>query len=215
MADSPKSFWESSLLTTMVTVLGTAVLGNFVASGVQDRSKRNEMALTAYRDNQTAQVSLVKEVYDLVGQYTAAGNDLIYITGEQFADDNYAAADAQLNHKWFRELRATHDKVDATWRQKKFSLGYLLSFHYHGRKEVGESWRTVVSAVDKFEACVDIQARLPPGSRTSPELPCQHEETAVDEQVGNLTRTLEVDSAPLWEEVHLTSSRDRCLWLFC
>lgn len=209
-----KRFWQSPIAATLITVLGTAVVGNLVAAGVQDRSKRNEIALTAFRDNQTAQVGVVKEIYDLIGKYTAAGSDLVWITRDQFADENFSPEDAKLNHQWFHNVRDKHDEIDATWRQKKYSLGYLLAFHYHGRQGISESWHEVVKAVDAFDECVGEQAQQAPGSQQFTVSPCQSKADVVDGKVANLTQSLEAGSAPMWEELYQKNGW-RCLWLFC
>ena len=205
MAEQPKGVFESlvtsSVVAALVTVLGTAVVGNYIAGRVQERNKRNEIALSAFRDNQASQVALVKEVYELIGRYRAAGEDLIYITGDQFAAGNYDEPARKLNQAWFTSIRNHHDEVDQLWRQKKYALGYLLSFHYHGRKEVADSWATTVTSADAFEECVDQQARKAPGSQSLKDYPCRAQMRTLDDQVASLTRTLESDNVYLWEEV--------------
>ena len=196
----------SPLVATLVTVLGTAVLGNYIAGRVQERNKRNEIALSAFRDNQASQVALVKEVYELIGRYRAAGDDLIYITGDQFDPKNYDENSRKLNQAWFTTVRTHHDEVDQIWRQKKYALGYLLAFHYHGRKEVADSWAATVTRADAFEDCVDEQARKAPGSQSLKEHPCHAQMQALDDQVANLTRTLQADNVYLWDDVRSTGN---------
>ena len=212
MANQSKGLIEflltSPLIATLVTVLGTAVLGNYIAGRVQERTKRNEIALSAFRDNQASQVALVKEVYELIGRYRAAGDDLIYITGEQFAPGNYDENGRKLNQVWFTSVRNHHDEVDQLWRQKKYALGYLLSFHYHGRKEVSDSWTATVNSVDAFEECVDQQARKAPGSQSLKDYPCRAKMQTLDDQVASLTRTLESDNVYLWDDVRSGSNHD-------
>jgi hypothetical protein len=190
----------TAVLTAIISVVGSAVVGNFVAAGVQDRNRRNEIALSAFRDNQSAQVALVKEAYELIGRYVAAGDDLVTITGGQFSPDNFDAANNARNQAWFSDLRKRHDEIDALWRERKYSMGYLLVYHYHGRKEVADGWSALVGAVDTFETCVDGEAAKAPGSQTWKDRPCHAEASEVDRRMAQLTGAMQSETSYLWDD---------------
>jgi type II secretory pathway pseudopilin PulG len=188
------------VVTALIGLVGTAIVGNFVAAGVQERTRRNEIALTAFRDNQTAQVALVKETYELIGRYVAAGEDLITITESRFAAANYDEANGARNQAWFSDLRKRHDEIDAQWRTRKYSIGYLLVYHYHGRKEVADGWTALVQAVDAFESCVDEQALKAPGSQSWKERPCRMQVSTVDQRMAQFTGAMQAQTAYLWDD---------------
>jgi len=160
----------SPVVAALISVLGTAVLGNWIASRFQDRAKKNEAALQLLRDDRSARIATVKEALTLVGEYVAASEDLITVTDPAFRVAGRSEGDRDDLLRWKKQVRETHDKVDFRWRQQSESLGYVLLYHVYGERRVLDDWRALSGAASGFEKCArewymergdDSEARLP------------------------------------------------------
>jgi len=205
--ETPKRLIEvlsgSSVITALVTVIGTAIIGNAVAGAIQDKSKKNEIALTAFRENQAAQVAVVTEAYQLLGKYVAASDDLITLTDAYFNRADYPSAEAKKRlESWINEVRSNHDQVDRAWREKKYSLGYLLAYHHSGKRSIAQAWTILVQSVDKFGECSRgwLQEHGEGTSRLHPTRPCAEPFSEVEQNSFALTQSLEADHRYLWED---------------
>lgn len=141
------------LLNSTVIVAVIGLFGAFLTSQFQDRAKRNEIGLVAFRESQTAQTQVVTEAFNTIGACIAAVDDFIALTSTDFSTNGRSAAEKLRMMTFFEETQVRHDKADVSWRGGKYSVGYRLVYHHEGRVEVAQKWTSLVSAVDALDDC--------------------------------------------------------------
>ena len=183
----------------VVAVIG--IFGAFLTSQYQERAKRNEIGLAAFRESQTAQTQVATEAFNTIGDYIAAVDDLIALTSTDFATEHRSAADKSRMMTFFEETQARHDKADIAWRAGKYSVGYRLVYHHEGRVEVSQKWAALVSSVDALDDCgTTWYTQHGPGTTDlRAEHPCEDKRKAVEAGIAGLTSTLNADHRYLWD----------------
>lgn len=198
MAGSPAL---EKLLNSTVIVAVIGLFGAFLTSQYQERSKRNEIGLAAFRESQTAQTAVVTEAFNIIGAYIAAVDDLIALTSSDFSTESRSAAEKARLVTFFEETQGRHDKADVIWRAGKYSVGYRLVYHHEGRVEVSHKWTALVSTVDALEECGNswYQQHGPGTADLLAARPCEDKRRSVDAGIEALTRTLNADHRYLWD----------------
>lgn len=183
----------------VVAVIG--IFGAFLTSQYQERAKRNEIGLAAFRESQTAQTQVVTEAFNTIGACIAAVDDLIALTSTDFSTNGRSAAEKLRMMTFFEETQVRHDKADVTWRGGKYSVGYRLVYHHEGRVEVAQKWTSLVSAVDALDGCgTSWYMQHGPGTTdVRAARPCEDKRKAVEAGIAGLTSTLNADHRYLWD----------------
>jgi len=88
---------------------------------------------------------LMQRMYDLVGRYITASENLIESTRPYFQ-----GTENQVQRERFR---SQHNEVDAEWRNQRHSIAYLLSYYHHGDLNISRAWDDVASAIAAYEKC--------------------------------------------------------------
>jgi hypothetical protein len=182
------------LLSSTVIVAVLAFLGSLVTTRIQEKSKQNEMALAAFRENQTAQTQIVTQAFGLIGAYMASIDDLISLTDPYFRPDSYSPGDRPALEKFFHETQNRHDQADVNWREKKYTVGYLLVYHHSGSGEVSRKWAALVKDVDAYDDCATgwFKEKGRGGAPGKPQ-PCGQNKSAVEAGMSGLTGALQAD----------------------
>jgi hypothetical protein len=161
-------WWERLLATTggaaLVTALIAGVAGTAITSVFQMYQKsrdfqsawlqsRGDQALVSYREYLKGQQDTVKEVYDLVGASIAAGEDVLSITGEDFNPQRYDEESRKKLQAQRTDILNQFTKQDAVWRQKKQTIGFMVSYYHENNKEVSQAWDRTEDSVSQFMDC--------------------------------------------------------------
>jgi hypothetical protein len=201
-----KSHWEiianSSAVTALITVAGTAVLGTWLASTIQDRSRRAERSLVEHKEHVNAEVEIVRKAYDLAGKYIAGSEDLIAITGPEFNPRRFEGEQRRDLEKQKAEIRRQYNLVDAEWRHNRESLGYLIGYYHGGRQDVKESWAAVTKAMEAYNGCASNWSNFNPvaSKEMLASAPCARDKEEVQKTLNALNATLEKVHSDLREE---------------
>lgn len=189
------------LLNSTVIVAAIGLFGAFLTSQFQEKSRRNEIGLIAFRESQAAQTQVVTEAFNTIGTYIAAVDDLIAITSIDFSTESRSAAEKSRLVAFFEETQVRHDKADVTWRAGKYSVGYRLVYHHEGRVEVSQKWTALVRALDALEECGNTwyQQHGPGTTDLLAARPCEDKRRNVDAGITALTSTLNADRRYLWD----------------
>src|ERR1700741_4531850 len=119
---------NSTVMATLIGVVGTGVLGAWVTGRVQDRSKENELARTAQEQRLTSQNTLITKVLDRVGALVSSTDDLLTTVNNVNTEEGRPAREVNELQEWKLRVRKTRDDADAVWRNDKRSLGYSLLY---------------------------------------------------------------------------------------
>jgi len=204
-----RGFWgrlervaESKVTATVLALLGTAGLGNWVARGVQERSRQQELALVSYKEFLAKEIEVVTAAYELTGAYLSASEDLLSLTAPAFDPARFPETAREKLEAQKQKIRDGYNTVDTEWRKKRESLGLLMAYYHPGESRISGAWRRVQEAVDGFNACaVAWMAKHP--QATAEELagsPCGGEKAHVRERIDELNRRLDEARGYLWEQ---------------
>lgn len=156
LASSPStlSTWlNSTVVATLVGVVGTGVLGAWVTGLVQDRSRENELARTAQEERLASQNALITRVLDRIGALVSSTDDLLATVNNVNIEEGRPTREVEELQKWKLRVRTTRDEADALWRNEKRSLGYSLLYHFDNHAGIDTAWRSIIQASDTFEQC--------------------------------------------------------------
>lgn len=199
-----KPWWERLLNATAVTaligVVGTGVVGHWVAGAVQERSKQRELALVAYREYLNAELDTVKSAYRLIGSYLSASEDLIFLTGPAFQTRGFTPEQVQALEAQKQEMRKHYNEMDAQWRNERDSLGFLMAYYHDGSQDIAEAWRAAQQAVDAFNDCAwQWHVTHPAVSDAEMRAACLAEKAGASDRVSALTQRLGTARQFAWQ----------------
>jgi hypothetical protein len=146
---------NSTVLATLVGVVGTGLLGAWVSGMIQDRSKRNELERVAQDQKLSAQNAAVSKVLELVGTSVTTADDLLVTVNNAYGEEGRSADDVMKLRKWKEELANRRDAADLAWRREKRSLGFTIMYLFDGDATVTSAWRAVTTKADDFERCTN------------------------------------------------------------
>ncbi len=172
---STVSTWlNSTVLATLIGVVGTGVLGAWVTGLVQDRSKENELARAAQEERLSSQNTVITKVLDRVGALVSSTDDLLTTVNNVNSESGRPAEEVKELQAWKLGVRRTRDEADAVWRNEKRSLGYSMLYQFDNHAEIDKAWRSVIQVSDAFEQCTrgwyTQNAAIGNGSADGPDL---------------------------------------------
>lgn len=153
-SQSTLSTWlNSTVLATLIGVVGTGVLGAWVTGLVQDRSKENELARAAQEERLTSQNTIITKVLDRVGALVSSTDDLLATVNNVNSEEGRPAREVTELQDWKLRIRKTRDEADAMWRNEKRTLGYSILYQFDNHSRIDTAWRNVIQVSDTFEQC--------------------------------------------------------------
>lgn len=156
--ERPKSSWFGilqSIAPTIVTVLLGTIFGSYLASRIQETSRRNEARHTAQQSNLAEEQKTIDSAFSVIGKTASASQDVIDMTGEGF-DENAPGLAPEMRRDLVAQKHAiwqTYNAATATWRGERERMGMLLAIRYERPEEISSSWQKLSGAVDKFSDC--------------------------------------------------------------
>ncbi len=154
--DSNLETWlNSNVLTALITVLGTALLGAWVTGLVQDRSKNNELERTAEEKRLESRNSLISKILERTGTFMSATDDLLVTVNNSYREDGRTPGEIETLRKWKTDMRAARDDADSLWRREQASLGFSVHYLFDQNSEVRTAWDSLVQAESSFEKCTN------------------------------------------------------------
>jgi hypothetical protein len=143
----------SSVVAAAVTVLGTAVVGNFITNAYQAGAKRNDAIVQYVRDKRAARDGAVNKALQIVGAYVTAIEDLVHITSPEFRSEGRPPAEMKKLDDWKETIQAAHDKADTEWRRERDTTRFTLAFQDTEGGSLQQRWAELATAVDSLEDC--------------------------------------------------------------
>ena len=152
-------FLESTGGTALITVLVGGILGQMITCSIQNSSKerefqqawmkaRGDQALVTYNEYLNQQREVVKQAYELIGNSISASDDMIALTGPEFAIGSYEGVENQRGG-----VRKRYNSIDQEWRAEREKVGLLINYYHHGRPEVVAAWQELQNAVTAYNDC--------------------------------------------------------------
>jgi hypothetical protein len=205
--DPPKLAWERFLssagVAALITVIGTAILGAWIAGKIQDRSKQHELRYLTYDKNLTALLDVVKNGFLLAGQRMASSANLIDITKPEFKSSTYGR-NRQAIETQKKSVAEGFNQSAVEWSKSASSVGYLIAWYVPEQEDLREQWKTVEDRIADFARCAGevYKKNLKNPDETGD---CKSQENAAENALTSMSRKLASAKEKLMRAAEATS----------
>jgi hypothetical protein len=182
--DSRLEVWlNSNVLTALVGVLGTALLGAWVAGMIQDHSKKNELARANQERKLESQSMVVTKVLDLASVFMSATDDMLVTVNNAYSENNRSTQEIEELRKWKKGLREARDAADLSWRREEASLSFRVHYLFDQSQDVKSSWDSLVKTESLFENCTNnwYTENAARGTNSAPKEICSDKRTSLSQ----------------------------------
>ena len=157
--DTPKSslttWLNSSVVTALIGVIGTGIVGAVISGRIQETARQNERARVAEVARSESQRAIVAKVVDRVDAFLTASDDMLVGVNLSYEERGRTRDDVMKLRTWKTALAEARDKAEAEWRRGKRSLSLGLDYEFDGGDGVMKAWQELANAVDAFEECTN------------------------------------------------------------
>jgi hypothetical protein len=207
--DQPKPAWQRFLETTggaaLITVLIGGIFGQWITSSIQagadDREfqqawlkARGDQALLSYTEYLKQRQEVVGQMFQLVGDFVAAADDLVHLT------------EAEFTPKQRRDVQDRYNAVELRWRADSSKLGFLIRYYHPHQTGVSDTWNETRRAVTVYADCAKgyYMAETYPKSATPEQQACtervrESQRDEVDNAMNAFTDALETGGKYSWD----------------
>lgn len=206
-------FLESAGGAALVTVIVGGILGSLINAWVQNQLKeretnlaivkaRGDQALVAYKEYLGQEQELIKHAYELIGNCIADSENLIVITGANFADENIDPASRKETRDQRIALRQKFNATDQKWRSEREVLGYLMSYYHQNQSNIVAAWEGVQNSVSIYMTCTEdkyAEYSIATPTREMVLTACKKEKEDIREQLVKFTLGLETTRRYAWK----------------
>lgn len=175
-----KTWLNSNVLTALIGLIGTGILGVVVSGVIQDRSKQMEEERETRAAKASAQEVPVTKTLDLVGTFVNTTDDLLVGINRSYSEQDRLPHEIEALRKWKVQLTEKRDAADFAWRREERLLGYSLALLFDDDVGIRDAWKNLRSSVQKFEACTNqfYSANAATGTDVAVEKICPAERSA-------------------------------------
>ncbi|HEX8068301.1 MAG TPA: hypothetical protein VF546_00015 [Pyrinomonadaceae bacterium] len=85
---------------------------------------------------------------ELLGDYVYTSNNLIELTGPNFAPEKYPGVEKQRE-----EMKAAYNECVQRWAKEQFKFEFWINRYRQRRPEVIGAWKQLSEAADQFNGC--------------------------------------------------------------
>lgn len=146
---------NSAVVTTLIGVAGTGVVGALISGRIQERARQNELSVASAKEAQAARVEIVGRILEVVGRNLSATDDLLVTVSNAYAADRIPEAERPKLAQWKQSLAERRDKSDSEWREVRRNLGFSLLYRFNGDTDIATRWQAIIAASDAFERCTN------------------------------------------------------------
>jgi hypothetical protein len=155
-----KTHWlqvlNSSTIAALVTVILGTVLGSFLSSSIQEKSKRNDTQLAAYKEYLERERQVVQRVFQSIGSLEAASENLIASTGNDFDTTHSSGKEKERGEALKRQFLQEYNTADTDWHKQEPQLGLELDLEHQNDPAVISAWQSVSLEMTRFSDCTKI-----------------------------------------------------------
>ncbi|HLK07357.1 MAG TPA: hypothetical protein VKV30_05440, partial [Candidatus Angelobacter sp.] len=122
-----KTHWlqvlNSSTIAALITVILGTLLGSFLSSSIQEKSRKNDTELASYKEYLERERQVVQHVFQAIGSLEAASQNLIASTGEDFDNTTGSGKEKERVEGLKRQLLQEYNTADTQWHAQELQLG--------------------------------------------------------------------------------------------
>jgi hypothetical protein len=146
---------NSNTIAALITVIFGTVLGSFLSSSIQEKSKQNDTELASYKEYLERERQVVERVFQAIGSLEAASENLIASTGEDFDSTRVAGKEKERVEGLKRQLLQEYNTADTQWHAQELQLGLAMDLEHQNDPAVISAWQGVASDVTSFSDCAN------------------------------------------------------------
>jgi hypothetical protein len=200
----PKSRWSellnSSVLSTLITVVIGGLLGKVIVDQFQARQQRNAIAQAQYRGFIAKQQDIVQSAIGIIGdtQYDVVA--MLALTKPSFRmRDSHGHLAPELIRARDTILSAHSDNIKK-WNTESLRTRVLLTYYFMGNGSVTTSWHNLTADMDSLEGCAEATYRESINSADSVPL-CKDEQAALSKSVDEFAGAIDKARAYTWQQM--------------
>jgi hypothetical protein len=157
-------FLESTGGTALLTVVIGGLFGQVISCNIQGQLKdreykqakmkaKSDQDLVTHTEYLHQELDTVKRAVELIGSSVAASEDVIAITGQEFAaDPAYDKVKRERLRSQREAILNRFNEVTEQWRNEHEKLGLLVSYYFHDEAAT-QTWRDLQQSVTAYVNC--------------------------------------------------------------
>jgi hypothetical protein len=191
-----KTHWlqvlNSSTIAALITVILGTLLGSFLSSTIQEKSRKNDTELASYKEYLERERLVVQRVFQSIGSLEAASQNLIASSGEDFdvagakgrEKDGGAGPKAQYLQKY--------NTADTAWHAQKLQLSLEMDLEHQNDPGVISAWQNVSSDLTSFSDCANrwLGTAPPRTTKAMQKEACKDSRNKLDQDLHGLTLSI-------------------------
>jgi uncharacterized membrane-anchored protein YhcB (DUF1043 family) len=158
---------NSGTIAALITVILGTVLGTFLSSAIQEKSKRNDTELASYKEYLEQERQVVERVFQTIGTLEAASENLIAATGDDFDTRHLAGKNKDLVEELKRQILRDRNTADTQWHTQELQLGLEMDLEHQNDPAVMSAWQSVSSEMTRFSDCAKRWAETAPAATST------------------------------------------------
>lgn len=201
-----KSWWaefvNSTMATTLITVVVGGILGQWLLSSFQHRQQRNDLAQDQYRQYIQRQQDVIQQALDLVGTADFDAETLLNLSRPESDPANASGADERKRVADQRAaLLQSHTEALKKWNVGRRQMFLLLGYYNYGRPEVTTAWDGTEKATTGLLNCAQLTFQAHLARQPQSTEPCKNERAALDNSLIQLSNAFEQSRQYAWQNV--------------
>lgn len=191
---------NSSVATTLITVLIGGIVGQLILSNYQDRQKNRETVQAELRGMIQKRQQIIQQALDLIGTARFDSEALIQLS-EPKNDPRYFSAPLEKKEIIARrdKLLDNHSDVLRKWDVGRRETALLLAYYNFGDAGIKAAWNDTADATTAFLNCA--QTAYAKSHAPGPLLmnPCSAERDSANDALGKLSAAFELANQSTWK----------------
>ncbi|MCU1256811.1 MAG: hypothetical protein JWM83_3110 [Candidatus Angelobacter sp.] len=191
-----KTHWlqvlNSSTIAALITVILGTVLGSFLSSSIQEKSKKNDTELASYKEYLERERQVVEQVFQAIGSLEAASQNLIASTGEDFDSTKGTSKEKASVEGLKRQLLQEYNTADTHWHAQELQLGLAMDLEHQNDPAVMSAWQNVSSDMTSFSDCANrwLVTSPPLTTKTMQKEACKDSRSKLNQDLHALTLSI-------------------------
>jgi hypothetical protein len=144
---------NSATVAALVTVCFGTILGAFLSSVIQEKSRKNDAALATYKEYLERERGVVEKVFQVVGTLEDAADNMIALTGDDFDIRNVSGKRREEVEGIRLEVIRAYNTADAHWHEQQMQLGLEMAIEHQNDAAVISAWQDVSVDLTDLSDC--------------------------------------------------------------
>jgi hypothetical protein len=208
---APKSWWSelfnSTLMTTLITVVIGGIIGQWILAGYQERKKRSDLAQEQYRLYIQRQQDVIQQALDLVGNADFDAEMLLQLAKPESDPSNFSDPfeRKRISNQRAALLQSHTDNVKK-WNTGRRQMLVLLTYYNYGRADIRDAWVATEASTTGLINCAENNFAQYLARKPLAQKPCSKGQSDIDASLSKLSDAFERSRQYSWQTPELPKS---------